>query len=472
MDHPGRGFLIALLSVSLIGCSGKKPEPPKPAETPKQEDPTASRISTGGIEVLSRDKKRIAVWNAISEKATVDIAESGAVRAAMTGVTGTIYKIVETKKDGNVTQTSVPGAKFKADGGQADQKTQELILKPNVELTELIDPKADERVNPGILKATKLEWLPTIKMIQLSGNVRFNGRGLVVNSLDTVWVTPDMKQIGTPNSFKNDAKMKNLVAPLLAAVAVASAGSFADEKGNMRLTFSSWRVTRIDEKNSRFNATGNPVIGTWKSQGISFKARTIDGTLSQQADGGYILTQAELAGSVRTEMARTEKIGTTNVQRSSVLTSEKATFAGDAKSGTLNLIGGVVVTSALANSSQWMQLTGTSGNFKLDLSPASKQPLESADINGPVTMRLISKRKNKAGALESTDLTATGRRLTFNSGAQEIELSGGVIVTGKGPAILGKMEVSRVRITLDAQGFVKEIFAEGEPGQATMREGR
>ncbi len=456
MDYSGLKLVGLCLLVAGCGSGGSTPAK-KPADVPKK-DEIAQRIGTGGIEVTSRDEKRTEVWQANAKKATVDIAKSGAIRAAMTGVSGTIF------------DEGKAAADFSADRGQADQASQELSLRENVELTEIVTVKSpgnqeDPPIVPGKIVGKTLDWLPTIKMIQVQGAVTFKGRGLRVGPLASVWVTPDMKQVGTPDSFKNDPKMKKLVAPLLASAAIVSAGTFADEKGNMQLSFKTWRATQVDTKTVKFSAAGSPVVGTWKSQGINFKGQTMDGTLTKQPDGSYSLASALLAGGVRTELTRKDK----GVARTSVLTSDRANFVGNMKTGTLELNGGITVTSALSNSSQWMQLTGTSGTFRLNMASTTGQPLESADLSGPVTMRMISKRRNAAGAAENTDITATGRRLTFNSGAQEIELSGGVIVTGSGPAIIGRMEVSRVRITLDAQGFVKEVFAEGEPGQATVK---
>ncbi|MBL8061264.1 MAG: hypothetical protein JNK63_11195 [Chthonomonas sp.] len=439
----GRYANVALgLVLALAGCNGGKKEPAKPKPAAQEAEP-AQRIGTGGISVTSRDDKRVDVWKANAKTAQVKLAPDGSVTAQMQGVTGDVY------------EKGLPAAKFSAKKGYAEQKTQALRLQDSVQLN---DVSGHNRI-----KGNRLEWLPTIKMIQLSGSVNFMGSRYNTSTMETIWSSPDLKDIGTPHSFKNDPKMKLLIAPLLTSMALAQ-GTFSDDAQNMRLTFTTWRATRVSDSVTHFVVTGSPAIGSWKSQGLVFRARSIDGDLYQTAGGKSVLSKANLAGQVRAEMTRTEG----GVRRNSVLTSEKADFSGDEKTGTMNLSGAVVATSALANGLQWMQMTGTAGTFKLKI--GATQPLDSAEIAGPVTLRLISKRKNKAGALETTDMTATGRKLTFNSGAQEIELSGGVIVTGKGPDLMGRMEGERFRVILDPQGFVKEVYAEGNPGQATGRQ--
>lgn len=439
----GRYGNVALaLALFLCGCGGGKKEPAQPKPSAQEEEP-AQRIGTGGISVVSRDDARVDVWKANATTAQVKLAPDGSVTAQMQGVSGDVY------------QKGEPSAKFSSKKGYAEQKTQALRLQDSVTLS---DSEGKNKVT-----SKRLEWLPTIKMIQLKGDVAFVGSGVVTGPLETIWVTPDLKDVGTPHSFKNDPKMKLLIAPLLASLAVAQ-GTFSDDAANMRLTFSTWRATRVSDTVTHFTVTGSPAVGTWKSQGMTMRARTIDGDLKQVAGGKSILTKADLSGQMRTELTQLDK----GVRRNSVLTSDRAAFTGDEKTGTMNLTGTVVATSALSNGMQWMQMTGTAGTFKLKI--GSPQPLDSAEISGPVTLRLISKPKSNAGASETTDVTATGRKLTFNSGAQEIELSGGVIVTGKAPTLMGKMQGERFRILLDDRGFVKEVYAEGNPGQATGRQ--
>lgn len=435
---------VGLLALAIVvaGCSAAKNEPKK-APSSKGDDEPAQRIGTGGISVLSRDKERSEVWRANAETAQVSVDPNGAITAQMQGVTGDVYDKGEA------------AARFRSKQGFAEQKTQVLRLQGDVVLSD--------RAQLNRIMGDRLEWLPEIKMMQLKGNVAFRGKRFNTSKLDTIWAAPDLNDVGTPQSYKNDPKMKALIAPLLATLAI-SQGTFSDEMGNMRLTFSTWRATKVNDETTHFVVTGTPATGTWRSQGLNMKARTIEGNIKQGAGGKSILSKANLAGEVRTEMKRTEK----GLVRSSVLTSDQADFTGDEKTGSLALRGPVILTSALVNGNQWMQMTGTAGTFKLAI--GASQPIEAAEITGPVTLRLINKRRNKQGALETTDLAATGRRLTFNSSAQEIELTGGVVVTGKGPDLVGRMEGEKFRVILDAQGFVKEVYAEGNPGQASGRQ--
>lgn len=444
VKFPSVEILTGLLVVAVLiaGCSGSKNEQKK-ATTSKSDNEPAQRIGTGEISVLSRDKERLGVWKANAETAQVKVDPNGAVTAQMQGVSGDVY------------DKGAAAARFWSKQGFAEQKTQALRLQGDVVLSD--------KAQLNRIVGDRLEWLPEIKMMQLKGNVAFRGKRFKTSKLETIWAAPDLNDIGTPQSYKNDPKMKALIAPLLATLAI-SQGTFSDEMGNMRLTFSTWRATKVSEETTHFLVTGTPATGTWKSQGLNMKARTIEGDLKQGVGGKSILSKANLAGEVRTEMKRTER----GLVRNSVLTSDQADFSGDEKTGSLALRGPVILTSALANGNQWMQMTGTAGTFKLAI--GAVQPIDSAEITGPVTLRLINKRKNKQGALETTDLTATGRRLTFNSSAQEIELTGGVVVTGKGPDLMGRMEGEKFRVILDAQGFVKEVYAEGNPGQATGRQ--
>ncbi len=405
--------------------------------------------------MLARDEERAPVWNVDAKESQIDLAESGAVRGSLQGISGDLFS-----------DKKVVTSKFTADRGIVDQKTQELKLESNVQLREI--------AGGGILKSQKLEWLPTIKMVQASGGVTFTGSDTKIGPMAYLWASSDLKEVGTPESFRDDPKMKKLVAPLLAALAAATPGTtqstFQDQAGNMSLTFRTWRATRVNPTTIRFSATGNPASGVWKSQGLDFRAPSIEGTAVKQADGKYILNAANFSQNVRTTVDRIEKVDGKNVKRSTIITSDSTTFSGNATTGTVTMTGRVTFTSALPNNAQWMQLTSTGGTFKLNLKQGAEQPVETADLTGPVTMRMISKRRNAEGVLETTDMTVTARRLTFNSAGREINITGNVILSGSGPSILGRMTADTVRVLMDDDGFVKEIYAEGAPGNATLRE--
>ena len=450
MDRPGIALLIGALA--LAGCGGPSaqrrasPADSAPAEEPKDE--VARKIGTGGVEILARGEDRAPAWRVEAEKSTLSLTESGAMRGALEGVSGDLFG-----KDDQA------ASRIFADRADADQRAQNLSLRQNV--------RVEDTTSDGKVTAETLRWLPTLKMLEARGRVLLSGRGYRFGPLTVLWASPDLNDFGSPESYKNDPNMRKLVLPLLASAAAASAGTFADDAGNMRLTFRTWRAQQVDASTIRFSVQGNPATGSWKDQAMSFRAPSIAGTAAKGSDGKYVLRQADLSSGARVEILRDEKARGRTVRRTNVLTSQSASFQGDAASGTLTLKENLVFTSALADQSQRVQVQGGSGVFNLDLRAGAEQQVKSGEISGPVTLRFTSRRGN-----EVTDVTATARTLAINAGGRELELRGNVIVSGSGPAIIGRMQANLVRVIRDAEGFVQEIFAEGDPGTANMREGR
>lgn len=445
------GFGLCLLLVGCGSSSGSRTNT-RPTDEPAESagDEVDRKIATGANEILARDESRVTVWSARSKSSELEIRRSGALAGTLADVQGIIF---QQGKEAN---------RFRAREAEADQEKQSLTLRSNVQLQAVT---SDHR-----LTAETVRWLAGPRLVEAQKNVVLSGGGFRVGPLPVAWALPDLKRFGSPESFRNDPNMKTLIAPLLASALVTQSGTFADDQNNMRLTFRQWNVQQTSANQIQFRVSGAPATGSWRSQGLQLGAQSIDGKANRGKTGGYVLQEADLKGNVRVTLLRKEVVEGTTLERSTVLTSNEASFRGDAQSGTLNLSGTLTVTSALPNQRQWMQLTGTGGSFDIDLTPGTARPVRSGEVRGPVTLRMISRRRNAAGQTEETDVTASGRSLRLAQNGQQILLTGDVRVSGKGAAILGQMQADKIEILLDDKGFVTQINAEGAPGTAQIRE--
>jgi len=402
------------------------------------------RIGTGGVTISAKSPDLMPVWNVVSEKSVLDITESGSIRGTLETVKGQIFSDAKL------------GSQFRADKAFADQKKQSLELSSNV---QLVDASGVHK-----LTARAVNWIAELKMVQAKGDVRYIGPGITTGPMEVIWCTPDLKIIGTPTTFKDNPKMKKWIAPFLTASMAAVSLSQVDGNSNMVLKFATWQADTSVQNQISFVITGKPASGVWKGQGLSTTAQKIQGT-AIKGSKGYYLSKATFSGGVRT--TRTSK--SADGSRTSVLTSGVATFTGDEAKATLGLSENVAVTSSLSDGTQWMQLTGSRGNFVMDMTPGATSQIQSGELNGPITMRLKSSRVSN-GKKELSDISGSASKIEIVEGGREIRLVGGVILSGTGPAFAGNMKANLIRITTDSKGKIQSIYAEGDPGQGEFRE--
>jgi lipopolysaccharide export system protein LptA len=464
MDATTRALtsIVLFSGIALVGCgssSKKEVATEKSVEAPK-EDPTIRGVQSGRVEILSKDEKLVKIWKVKAESSDLNIREQGSVAGQFQTVTG------ETFGFNNKTNATEVQNTFQADVADADQKSQKLILRKNVKI-ESADGKR-------VLTADSVDWKSKDRALVARGNAIVNSDGITTGPYPVLLLAPDLKKYGTPDLFRNDPTMKLLAATLAGAMLTASP-TITDDEGSLFVRYRSGGVTSLTDKQIDFDVTGKPVEAILKKQNLKVYGNRIVGTVKDDNEGTKYLSLADIMGGVRVNLAKTELVSGKKSSRETTVTGSNAKWVGTPKSGELALTGNVILTSALKDSTQWLQVKATRANVTLDLTPGTTDSVKEGILSGPITFQLRSK-TSTSGGTEQSEVTGSASKITFVSGMQEILLSGGVNIrrvtippTGKKQAL--NFTADTVRVILDSQGQIKSVMAEGEPGTQETREG-
>lgn len=266
--------------------------------------------------------------------------------------------------------------------------------------------------------------------------------------------------------------MRRLALALVAVAAIAAAQSvtvWKDAAGNMVVrNLSSWRATRVSDKAISFKGLGKPFEASWKEQGLTVRATTMEGLAEKDDKGAYQLQRATIEGIASAAIEETVdgSVRTTEIRCK--------TIRYDGVGSKADLEGPVRVVSKVPAQSQSLELTGSSAH--LGLTPIGEKadwPLRSGTIEGPVTMRLDSVERDPKGEAEPRKVRVTGKanRATFNDAARTITLTGRVELEGTDSIIGAEVKADRVVITLDERREIVDIEFTGSPGESRLRDG-
>ncbi len=177
----------------LAGCGGKA----KPAKVEAKVGPSRT-IQTGTVEVAQRDDDLVMLWKVKSAKSEMTLSGDGKLSGNMTGVTGAYYI------KGEIAST------FEADESFADQESQELRLKGNVVVISKeqvleglgVQEKDAKKVGTVRLYADAMEWDEAKRMLHATGKVKVISDSYEMGPFPVLWVSPDLKEVGTPDQWK------------------------------------------------------------------------------------------------------------------------------------------------------------------------------------------------------------------------------------------------------------------------------
>jgi LPS export ABC transporter protein LptC len=117
----------------------------------------------------------------------MDIYEKGGqFTGELSGVTGEIFK------------SEVVACTFQADRSTADKNKDILVLEGNTKVVS-----KDMKMT---LTCDRIRYDAKTEFVQALGKVKIHGPSGTVTGLEEVWATPDMKEFGTPDMFKKDAR--------------------------------------------------------------------------------------------------------------------------------------------------------------------------------------------------------------------------------------------------------------------------
>lgn len=247
----------------------------------------------------------------------------------------------------------------------------------------------------------------------------------------------------------------------LVATAVASPGNpvLQDELGkHLRATgWKSWSFQK--QPDGRFKivvsaAEGGRVTADWIQEGNKLVASgmtmfvTKDYKLeSATMSGGITFTQSQGAQSVRVEAPNANYVAADN---------------------SIVVKGSLKLTSTNSEENKSMHATGSGG--RMILSQQGKEPLESANIEGPITFQLKGDRLDQGKKLPF-HVEGKAGHLTYNSGERKIALTKGVQLSGNDPAVVGDMTgVDEAEILLTENHEIDSIAMTGDPARTVIEQ--
>ncbi|MCW5937170.1 MAG: hypothetical protein KIT11_07685 [Fimbriimonadaceae bacterium] len=205
-----------------------------------------------------------------------------------------------------------------------------------------------------------------------------------------------------------------------------------------------------------FEAAGTPVNGYSLEQNLEFKMREIKGETVQTKGGPMRLKSGQARGGVEITVNR-------NASRTTLGT-ELATIADDGEAARITLPGTFTMNdeTATANRRRSIQVRGTSGRFVLEtLTNAKTDPLRTADVSGPVTLRMVTDSARQAGT-DKNVIDARGDSMTYNRATRRLVLSGDVTINSlqspaQGAGFEGVMTVDRMEVEFDENYQIKTV---------------
>lgn len=246
---------------------------------------------------------------------------------------------------------------------------------------------------------------------------------------------------------------------------------FEDKDRNMTVRgLASWNAERVDENRIKFRGAGKPFEGAWRDQGLTVRARSIDGLAQRNEKGAFALQEATISGDVLADLVGDAK----GERRKTTLTGPKLTFDAAAPEPTATLAGPMKIVSVVEAKGQRFELRGDSA--KIDLAPLdakSEFPIVRARVPGPVVFVLTAKREVSEGGKtieRQVKIDGAAGLAVYDDAARTLTLSGGVTVQGDDTVIGGRASATSAIVRLDAERKVKAIDLIGEPGTSSLKD--
>lgn len=433
MVHSRHGLAL-MLAVGFAGCA-QNTAPTRVATPEPEPTPEPRAVGMADVTLTALNAAKQPVWSVTSKTAKLELDGKKEAFSRLDQVSGKIL--------------NAQGLPLKVTGrrGSAQQTKQKLRLEGGVSAE-----REDVRID-----AERLEWWPDAEMLELRGGVALKNAQYSVGSFAALWATSDFEYVGTRDMLmKNPSLKARLATVALATAALASAVTFKDKAGNMVITdLSSWSTRRVDNKTFDFRGAGSPFVGVFKEQGLTVRAKALNG---RALDGGkgFFLQRAEFSGGITADVRDREgsvsKLTATTLNWTGTQTQAKA------------VLGGGVRTEYTLSGGRTLRFEGVSGELDLKLDAVGQESsIRNANFRGPIKVDFREQGKSQ--------WTARGDRMTYAAGPEsKLVLTGNVSITGESDAIGGEMTASVVTITLNDKGEVLSIDSEGEPARGTFRD--
>lgn len=178
-----------------------------------------------------------------------------------------------------------------------------------------------------------------------------------------------------------------------------------------------------------FEASGRPVRGFSKEQGLTFSANKLEGIAARTGQGSFRLKEAKASGGVVIDVHSEDSEGTSD----SHLESASVTMKEDADSTNFTFPSAFVFANRAVTPevNRFFELRAPSGTFEmplLDRASGQKIPFKNANVPGPVNI-VINRVKKQADGEYREDLILRADRLTFDGATRTLKLEGNIVYT-------------------------------------------
>jgi hypothetical protein len=225
-----------------------------------------------------------------------------------------------------------------------------------------------------------------------------------------------------------------------------------------------------------FEASGRPMKGFSKEQGLNFAANRMEGVAVRTGEGSFRLKNGRAAGAVVVDVVSTTSEG--GATSRTHLESESFAIVETENESTFTLPSKFVFTNRVTSGTvdRLLEVRAPSGTFVLPLlnqAGGGSNPFRSADVKGPVEVTIDSKTKVTAGTSGQV-VRLRADRMTYNGDTRILRLEGNITgnsittIPNQKPLDLD-MVATWITIELTSDSAVKEI--KSGVGTASIRQG-
>jgi hypothetical protein len=178
-----------------------------------------------------------------------------------------------------------------------------------------------------------------------------------------------------------------------------------------------------------FDATGSPMRGFSKQQGLVFSTKAMNGVATRTEDGSFRIKNAKATGEVVIEVSST---GTDDATTKSHVETETLTLAESETDSTVTFPVDFTFTNHVVSSTvdRLLDVRAPSGVFvlpRLNQNSGSSNPFKSANVRGPLNVTIDTKTKLPDGTKREV-FKVKADRMTYDGTARLMRLEGNVVV--------------------------------------------
>ena len=202
-----------------------------------------------------------------------------------------------------------------------------------------------------------------------------------------------------------------------------------DKDGRFALFATEWLAEGLPT--DRITFTAIPARGWFKDQGLTFSAGHLDGVIVIGSDGEMRLEEADARGNVRFDIEAVDKDGR---KSKSTMLSEWMTLSDDGETATVTFKEAFryKMVAEIEFGHREIDLRGPRGTFVLPSLTAESTdaiPLRSAQVPGPVTVRITTTRREDDELEEVQIYDITAQNMAYDSKTRTLTFRGDVVTT-------------------------------------------